>query len=83
MFDNLLGAADRIRAEYREMPGLSLTCAQAARLLGLDYHLAAAVLDKLQRRGFLVRTSNGRFVRWDTSLQRDHSSTLPQPVEVG
>lgn len=66
-------AADRIRAEYREMPGLSLTCEQAARLLGLDCHLAATALDELQRGAFLTRTSKGQFVRWDTMLKRDHS----------
>ena len=69
-------AANRIRAEYLEMPGLSLTCQQAARLLGLDCLLTAAALDELQRHKFLVRTSKGQFVRWDTTLKQDSSAAV-------
>ena len=35
---------DRIRAEYREMPGLSLSHSQAARLWGLSKERSAGVL---------------------------------------
>ena len=80
---NLRVAANRIRAEYLEMPGLNLTCEQAARLLGLDCLLAAAALDELQRDVFLVRTSKGQFVRSDTTMRRDDSSAAPRLVEVG
>ena len=75
-------AANRIRAEYLEMPGLCLTCAQAARLLGLDCLLTAAALDELQRHAFLVRTSKGQFVRWDTTLKQDSSAAVRRLVEV-
>ena len=37
----------RVRGEYREMPGLSLTVLQAARLWGLDSRTCAALLTTL------------------------------------
>jgi hypothetical protein len=52
---------ERITAEYREMPGLSLTAAQAARLWGLDRAHCAAVLQALVAAGRLRRTPEGRF----------------------
>ena len=75
-------AANRIRAEYLKMPGLSLTCEQAARLLGLDCLSTAAALDELQRHAFLVRTSKGQFVRWDTTLKQEPSAAVRRLVEV-
>lgn len=75
-------AANRIRVEYLEMPGLSLTCGQAARLLGLDGFSTAAALDELQPHAFLVRTSKGQFVRWDTTLKQDSSAAVRRLVEV-
>ena len=43
----------RIRAEYVEMPGLSLTAWQAARLWGLDRLRSEQVLSRLVNSGFL------------------------------
>jgi hypothetical protein len=43
----------RIRAEYQEMPGLSLTKAQMRRLWLLDCRLCDAVVDGLVASGFL------------------------------
>ena len=61
------GAAEdpllRIRAEYLEMPGLSLTEKQACRLWGLDPLACAALLDELVAEQFLRRTRDGAFVR--------------------
>lgn len=48
----------RIRAEYREMPGLCLTLSQAARLFDLDLVQCARVLDTLVKEGALW--TNGR-----------------------
>lgn len=48
----------RIRAEYREMPGMRLTAAQAARLFNLDLVSCARVLDALVTDGVLW--TNGR-----------------------
>lgn len=56
----------RIRAEYLEMPGLSLTEKQACRLWGLDSRACAALLDELVAEQFLRRTRDGAFVRVDS-----------------
>lgn len=60
---NLDDVLPRIRAEFREMPGLILTAPQAARLWGLDPSLCVALLDALVEQRFLATTSNGSFVR--------------------
>jgi hypothetical protein len=52
----------RARAEYLEMPGLRLTCAQAQRLWGLDRHTCDELLTTLTRAHFLARTRDGSFV---------------------
>jgi predicted transcriptional regulator of viral defense system len=53
----------RIEAEYREMPGLSVTARQAERLWGLDSTTCAFVLMTLIQRGLLKRTASGTYVR--------------------
>lgn len=50
---------ERIDSEYREMPGLRLTLAQAARLWGLQAPQCRALLDALVERGRLVETPDG------------------------
>ncbi len=57
--DDRLG---RILGEYREMPGLSLTPLQAARLWGLQLRDADVILRHLVTTGFLTRTSSGAYV---------------------
>ena len=54
---------DRVREEYLEMPGLSLTLMQGCRLWAVDRDRCRMVLDILIDRGFLTRTSDGRFLR--------------------
>ena len=44
----------RIRAEYLEMPGLTLTLPQAARLFSIDMTRCGRLLDALVASGFLV-----------------------------
>jgi hypothetical protein len=56
-------ALRRAQAEYLEMPGLTLTEAQAARLWCFDSHLCRAVLWALVESRFLVRTRNASFAR--------------------
>jgi hypothetical protein len=56
---------DRVRGEYHEMPGLSLTAAQAARLWGLEVHACEGLFEALIGTGFLRRTSRGVYVRAD------------------
>jgi hypothetical protein len=58
-FDALLS---RIRGEYREMPGLRLTFAQACRLWQVDAATCEVVLQALVAEHFLVRTANGGFM---------------------
>jgi len=53
----------RIQNEYREMPGLILTEAQAARLWAIDALTCRAVLGALVQRRFLRRTAAGSYVR--------------------
>jgi hypothetical protein len=45
--DQMRALAARVRAEYREMPGLSLTAEQASRLLGIDRPVCEQVLQGL------------------------------------
>jgi hypothetical protein len=54
----------RIRAEYLEMPGLCLTCAQAQRLFGLDPTTCTSLLGSLTKDRFLCRRPNGSFGRF-------------------
>jgi len=54
-----------IRAEYNEMPGLSLTKQQVGRLWGLDTATTDAVLNVLIGIGFLRCTNAGGYVRSD------------------
>jgi hypothetical protein len=46
---------------YREMPGLSLSLNQAARLFGLRSTTCQIVLDDLVRAGHLRRASDGQY----------------------
>ena len=55
--------AQRVRAEYLEMPGLNLTRQQAQVLWGLDAELCDRLLTYLLDTGFLARTVHGTFVR--------------------
>lgn len=53
----------RIEAEYREMPALSVTAPQAERLWGLNSTTCSFVLMTLIERGVLKRTTHGTYVR--------------------
>jgi hypothetical protein len=55
--------AHRIRGEFREMPGLRLTRAQACRLWHIDTTRCEAILDSLVDARFLMRLPDGSFVR--------------------
>jgi hypothetical protein len=54
---------ERIRGEFLEMPGLSLTPQQAARLWDVDRITSERVLDLLASTGFLARTREGAYLR--------------------
>lgn len=56
----------RIRGEFREMPGLRLTFAQACRLWQVEPEACDMVLRALLAESFLTRTADGRFVALPT-----------------
>lgn len=53
---------ERAMAEYREMPGVALSAAQAARLWHVPLPQAEHVLAVLAQRGYLARAGRGTFV---------------------
>jgi DNA-binding IclR family transcriptional regulator len=56
---NVEAVARRVLAEFEEMPGLTLTVRQAARLFGLDQQTCRIVLDTLVDSAYLRETSAG------------------------
>ena len=56
----------RIRGEYREMPGLRLTFAQACRLWQLDGPTCHAALQQLVDERVLCRASDGSYVAFSS-----------------
>jgi hypothetical protein len=56
---------NRIRAEYREMPGLSLTPPQMQRLWGFEPHVCAALVDSLVAARVLRCTPKGSYVLYE------------------
>lgn len=57
------GILHRIRSEYFEMPGLSVTVSQAERLWGLSREECETHLEVLVGCRFLRQTPRGAFVR--------------------
>jgi len=55
----------RVREEFREMPGLRLTPAQATRLWGLEQHVCRQVIDSLIAAAYLRWTAAGSVTRSD------------------
>jgi hypothetical protein len=55
--------SQRIRSEYREMPGLNLTEAQARRLWSIDEPTCRLVFRTLVDQRFLKRTPSGTYIR--------------------
>ena len=56
------GLVRRIESEYREMPGLNLTVAQAQRLWGVEHATCVQVLTLLVTRRVLKRTPAGTYL---------------------
>ena len=63
--DPLEVTIDRVRSEYREMPGLRLTFDQMQRLWMLDPQTCRILIEKLIDAQFLQPTRDGRYVRSD------------------
>jgi hypothetical protein len=63
--DPLDTTIDRVRSEYREMPGLRLTLDQMGRLWMLDSQTCRILVEKLIEAEFLEPTRDGQYVRSD------------------
>jgi hypothetical protein len=53
----------QVQAEYAEMPGLSVTLAQAQRLWAAEQAACEEVFSRLTSSGVLRKTAKGRFIR--------------------
>jgi hypothetical protein len=73
----------RIRAEYLEMPGLTLRPEQVQRLCGVNRSLCRAVLETLVETGFLSMRPDGAYARYtnpDISRARPAKASLEPSV---
>ncbi|MBI2828932.1 MAG: hypothetical protein HYX77_06660 [Acidobacteria bacterium] len=68
---------ERIRAEYLEMPGMSLTIEQVQRLCGVERAACAMVLDSLVASGFLYMKAGGTYARLT-----GESNPRPRPAKA-
>jgi hypothetical protein len=73
---DLLALQARVTAEFREMPGMRLTLAQAARLFSIDAARCARVLGALVERGVLA-TDGRAFARADAGARSARSRLAP------
>ena len=69
----------RIEAEYLEMPGLSVTEAQAKRFWSLDSTTCNRALNALVQFGVLRRTRRGTYVRTEMFSRRSAVSRRNGP----
>lgn len=60
--DDAEAALSRMRAEYKEMPGLKLTAAQATRLWQMDLRRSEELLNALVVDGLLRRSHDGAYL---------------------
>jgi hypothetical protein len=75
----------RIRAEYLEMPGLTLRPEQVQRLCGVDRTLCENVLEALVESGFLSRRADGAYARYrspDVARPRPAKASLEPSVQA-
>ena len=76
------GAADLLRMEYAEMPGLQLTFWQVQRLCNLSDDLCESALALLMRSRFLVRTGDGQYRRPHPDPRRQSAATSGVQLEL-
>jgi hypothetical protein len=55
--------AERVRAEFEEMPGMTLTMPQASRLFGLERDVCKTIVDRLVTTSYLRWTQTGAVTR--------------------
>jgi hypothetical protein len=68
---------ERIRAEYLEMPGMSLKVERVQRLCGVERAACAIALDSLVAMKFLYKKADGAYPRLSAE-----SGPRPQPAKV-
>jgi hypothetical protein len=73
----------RIRAEYLEMPGLTLTLAQAQRLCGVERALCKTVLDALVETQFLCVKPNGSYAKVTDSADTPRVNPAKADLRTG
>ena len=54
---------ERVRAEFEEMPGMTLTMPQASRLFGIEREICQTVVDRLVTTSYLKWTQAGAVTR--------------------
>lgn len=67
----------RVRGEYREMPGMRLTFAQARRLWHMDTTTCSAVLASLLAEGVLYQCPDGAYAAFPPTPRTPAKATLP------
>ena len=73
----------RVRSEYREMPGLKLTAAQASRFWNLGPEESRVALETLVEARILWRTSDGHWAayrRIGFEAEAEWSARLTDPL---
>jgi hypothetical protein len=81
--DVVASVARRVKAEYLDMPGLSLTITQAQRLWSLDRQTCEALLTALTDARFLHRTTDGLFVLQSSRVNWPRDTSTTAPIEHG
>jgi hypothetical protein len=79
---NFATAADRIRGDFNELPGLELTLGQAIRLWNLGPDDCRHVLDALVDAGFLQWTAKRTIVRAGHARRRQDAELEPSYISV-
>ena len=77
MSKTLSDVLQRIRAEYLEMPGLSLTANQIQRLCAIESEICGIAIDALVSTGFLSMRTGGAYGRF-----RDPDVSRVRPAKV-
>ena len=55
--------AERVRAEFEEMPGMTLTMPQASRHFGLEHEVCRTIVERLVTTAYLKWTHAGAVTR--------------------
>ena len=75
--------ADRVRAEFEEMPGLALTVRQASRLFGLDQEVTRSVMERLVGTDVCAGRAAASLARGDRSVRMAAGHAVRGAADVG